>query len=143
MHIMKSKNLFAILVSILAFGVLAAPPPPRGRPLPLGPRIHHAPPPRPTPHHHHSHSFWGPGGSHFWPSFISGVAGGIVGNAVVRPTPVVVTQQPTVIVNPTPQPVIIQAAPPKQVWVEGCYETQVINGVLTKVWVPGHYITIP
>lgn len=57
----------------------------------------------------------------------------------VRPAQVIVTA-------PTPQPTVIIQSPtaPKQVWVEGRYEDRVQpNGVIIKVWVPGHWVTVP
>ena len=109
-----------------------------------GPAVHHraAPPPHHRIHHH-SHSAWGRGGRNFWPSFVGGVIGGALVDAVVSPAPVVV-QQPVVV----PQPVVVQ--PPvvvpqpvyvtQNVWVEGRYVDQVQpNGTVLRVWQPGHY----
>lgn len=110
---------------------------------------------RPPPMHHH-HSFWGHGGSHFWPGFVGGVVGGALASrtvvtpapVVVAPSPVVVTPAPVVVTQPTvvTQPVVAQpvvAAPVTQVqnvWVEGQYVDQVqANGTVVRVWSPGHY----
>lgn len=53
---------------------------------------------------------------------------------------------PVIVAAPAPQPtVIIQSpTPPRQVWIEGRYEDHVqANGVIIKVWVPGHWVTVP
>ena len=84
-----------------------------GRP---GPMPHH-------PHHHHN-SAWGRGGSSFWPGFVGGV---VIGSTIFSP-PVVVTPPPP------PGPYA------RQVWIEGHYETQIVNGIYTQIWVPGRWV---
>ena len=91
------------------------------------PMMHHG------PIHHHHHSAWGRGGSHFWPGFVGGVVGGVVGGAIA-PAPVVVTS-PTVV----PAPVVTSPVYSQQVWVPGGYTTTVVNGYVTRTWVPGHW----
>ena len=59
---------------------------------------------------------------------------------VIAPAPVVVAQ-PTVV---TPAPVVVQPAGHyetrvQNVWVEGRYIDQSYNGVIQRVWQPGHY----
>ena len=110
------------------------------RPPHRTPVVHRGPAPRPAPrpmpkpmprsvvHHHapyHSHSAWGPGGRNFWPGFI----GGLVGSTLVGPS-VVVTPPPP------PGPYV------RQVWIEGHYEVQVINGIYTQVWIPGRWAVV-
>ena len=101
--------------------IQASRPAPRPMPKPM---------PRPVVHHlapHHSHSVWGPGGRNFWPGFI----GGVVGSTLIS----------------QPAPVVIAAPPPpgpyaRQVWIEGHYETQIVNGIYTQVWVPGRWVIV-
>lgn len=97
-------------------------------------------------HHHHHGSVWGRGGSHFWPSFVGGVVGGIVADTVLSPAPVVVAPTPVVAPAPvvvTPAPVVVQTTPvytTQNIWVEGRYVDQVqSNGTVVRVWQPGHY----
>ena len=121
------KLLFTISAVAIAACAFAAP---FHRP---GPRPIHRPPPRVYHHHHHHNP-----APYFW----SGVVGGVLGSTLiqaVRPAPVIVTA-------PTPQPAVIIQSPtiPKQVWIEGRYEDRVQpNGVIIKVWVPGHWVTVP
>jgi len=105
-------------------------------PAPVVVRHHSAPPPAPAHHHHrhhhHDRSFWGRGGSNFWPGFVGGVVGGVLVDAVT-PAPVVVGS-PAVITTPAP------LARTETIWVEGRYEDQVQpNGTVIRVWRPGHY----
>jgi len=103
------------LVAGPAHFVAARPPAPRHSiHARLAPR--HAPAPKPRPPAH-SRSFWGKGGRYFWPGFIGGVVG-------------------TVIAPPPPGPYA------KQIWIEGHYEIQVINGVYTQVWIPGKWVVV-
>lgn len=92
-------------------------------------QIHRGPAPRPAPMPHHSHhhsSAWGRGGSNFWPGFV----GGVIGSTIFSP-PVVVTPPP-----PPPGPYA------RQMWIEGHYETQIVNGVYIQVWVPGRWVLV-
>ena len=79
------KRLILIIAAAAAICAYAAPrgpshhfaprPAPRHMPAPR-PAVHHpAPAPRPVVHHHHTSSFWGRGGSNFWPGFVGGVIG--------------------------------------------------------------------
>lgn len=71
--------------------------------------------PPPPPKHHHSHHN----------SFLPGFVGGLLGSVLIP--------QPTVVVQP------VQIT----IWVEGRYVDQVQpNGVVIRVWQPGHYETI-
>ncbi len=87
---MNNKKLILLATAvILATGTCFARPAHGGRPAPR--RVPHhqiarpAPPPRPMPrpHHgggrHHNDSFWGRGGRNFWPGFIGGLVGSILG----------------------------------------------------------------
>lgn len=130
------KFLFACVASIgITLGAVPGHPgfhhpPPHHHVHHLGPRVRHVPPP---PHHHHHHC-------HPGPIFVGGLVGGLIGSAVVeaiRPTPTVVVQQPAV-----QTPVVIQTPVPTQVWVEGRYVQQIVNGVVTSVWQPGHWETV-
>ena len=114
----------------------------------------------PHPIHHYHHC----GG---WEVAGAVVGAGIVGAAlysavrppvaVVQPAPVVVQPATTVVVQ-QPVQTVVQTIPAVQpatttvvtqpmpvttvqnVWVEGCYVDQVqANGVVTRVWRPGHY----
>lgn len=134
-----NKKVMILLGTVVAAGALLAGP--RGGPRPGGHRgfrpapIHHAP-----VHHHHHGSFWGRGGSHFWPGFVGGIIGGTLVDAVVT-TPVVST---TVVTTPVvTTPVVVQPVQTtQQVWVPGCYVDQIQpNGVTLRVWQPGHYET--
>ena len=113
-------------------GPMPHPGPHRGpAPRPV-PQIHRGPAPRPAPmphhpHHHHS-SAWGRGGSNFWPGFVGGV---VIGSTIFSP-PVVVTPPPP----PPPGPYA------RQMWIEGHYETQIVNGIYTQVWVPGRWVLV-
>ena len=95
------------------------------------PPIHRYGPRVPPPRHHHS-----------MPSFVSGIVGGFLGSAIVeafRPNP------PVVVAAPSPSPTVIVQNPvvvPCQVWIEGKYEDQVVNGILVRKWIPGHWETI-
>ena len=58
--------------------------------------------------------------------------------AVVTPAPVVVAPAPVVV----QQPVVATGhyeTRVQNVWVEGRYVDQVVNGVVQSVWQPGHY----
>ena len=122
-----------------------------------GPRPTHRPPihgygPRvPPPRHHHLHRppihGYGPRvppprHHHPMPSFVSGIVGGFLGSAIVeafRPNP------PVVVAAPSPSPTVIVQSPivvPRQVWIEGKYEDQLVNGILVRKWIPGHWETI-
>ena len=74
--------------------------------------------------------------------FVSGIVGGFLGSAIVeafRPNP------PVVVAAPSPSPTVIVQSPvvvPCQVWIEGKYEDQVVNGILVRKWIPGHWETI-
>ena len=117
---------------------------------PRGPGAHRGHPPPPPRHHgghHHNH--------HHGKAFAVGA--GILGAGLIastiynatHPAPVVVAQ-PTVV---TPAPVVVQqpvvVTQPvatghyetrvQNVWVEGRYVDQVVNGVVQRVWQPGHY----
>lgn len=94
-------------------------------------QIHRGPAPRPAPmphHPHHHNSAWGRGGSNFWPGFVGGV---VIGSTIFSP-PVVVTPPPP----PPPGPYA------RQMWIEGHYETQIVNGIYTQVWVPGRWVLV-
>jgi len=110
-----------------------------------GPAIHH------HGGHHHGGGVWGHGGRNFWPGFVGGVIGGAIADAVVTPhrvvyhhaPPPVVVPAPVVVQTPVvvPQPVVVQQP---TVWVEGRYVDQVQgNGVVVRVWQPGHYESRP
>lgn len=72
--------------------------------------VHRGPSPRPAPmpHHHHHHSFWGRGGSHFWPGFAGGIVGSLLAPAVVTPPP---PPPPVVLVNPVWVPPVYGTRP--------------------------------
>ena len=95
------------------------------------PSIHGYGPRVPPPRHHHP-----------MPSFVSGIVGGFLGSAIVeafRPNP------PVVVAAPSPSPTVIVQSPvvvPQQVWIEGKYEDQLVNGILVRRWIPGHWETI-
>ena len=99
--------------------------------------------PAPIHHHHHGGSFWGRGGSNFWPGFV----GGVVGASIVRPavytTPVVtpVVTTPVITTPVITAPIVSTPVVTTQnVWVEGRYIDQVqANGTIVRVWQPGHY----
>lgn len=122
------KTLIAFtLVALSGLASIAAPHP--------GPRPIHRPPPHhihygPRVHHYHYH----PG-----PAFVGGVVGGLLGAAVIEAT------RPAIVATPAPQPTVIIQSPtivPRQVWVEGRYQQQVVNGTIVNIWVPGHWETI-
>lgn len=127
---MNKKFVIAVFaVAVCAFGAQARPHGGPGGGFRRGPapmhRVGHRPPP--PIHHHHGHGVWGRGGSHFWPGFVGGVVGGAVMSSIVAPAPVVVAS-PTVVTTT------------QNVWVEGRYVDQVQpNGVVVRVWQPGHY----
>ena len=95
------------------------------------PPIHGYGPRVPPPRHHHP-----------MPSFVSGIVGGFLGSAIVeafRPN------LPVVVAAPSPSPTVIVQSPvvvPCQVWIEGKYEDQLVNGILVRKWIPGHWETI-
>ena len=168
---MNKKVILAITATAIVTVIWARPP--------QGGHMHGGPRPGPAPafrggfhqRPHHDGSFWGKGGR----NFISGMVGGMIGSAAynamvtprthyyntgyVRPAPVVVTPQPTVVyTTPTPvaytqsvtvvptttyttQPVTI-APRVYRTWVPGRYETQSYNGVTTRVFIPGHYESV-
>ena len=111
-------------------GPMPHPGPHRGpAPRPV-PQIHRGPAPRPAPmphHPHHHSSAWGRGGSNFWPGFV----GGFVGSTLVRPSVVVIPPPP-----PPPGPYA------RQMWIEGHYEIQIVNGIYTQVWIPGRWVIV-
>ena len=135
------KILMFSLVCVAALCVSARPGPMRG-PGPIGGHHHH--------HHHHR------GGAAF------GIGAGILGAGLVastiyeatHPRPVVVAPAP--VITPAPvvvaQPAVVASAPVvvqqpvghyetrvQNVWVEGRYIDQSYNGVIQRVWQPGHY----
>ena len=139
----------ALTIAVASIFCSAAPHP--------GPRHTHRPPihgygPRvPPPRHHHLHRppihGYGPRvppprHHHPMPSFVSGIVGGFLGSAIVeafRPNP------PVVVAAPSPSPTVIVQSPvvvPQQVWIEGKYEDQLVNGILVRRWIPGHWETI-
>lgn len=89
---------------------------------------------------------WGRGGRNFWPGFVGGVVGGLVYDAIT-PSPSVVVTTPPVVTTPvvttpvvTTPVVTAPVATVQNVWVEGRYVDQVQpNGVVIRVWQPGHY----
>lgn len=107
--------------------------------------------PAPVMHHsyHHHGSFWGRGGSHFWPGFVGGVIGGALTSSIYPTTtvvasPIVTTPIVTTPVVTTPvvtTPVVTTPVYTTQsVWVEGRYVDQVqANGTVVRVYQPGHY----
>ena len=143
------KIIFALVAAILATTAMARPSynyqVRRFGDGPAWARPHHGWHGHHAGYYHHG-SFWGRGGSHFWPGFVGGVVGAAVVNAVAQPTVVVTT--PAVVTTPqvvapqvvtTPvvtQPVVTQ---PVQVWVPGqwVYTTGPYGTVRT--WQPGHY----
>ncbi len=87
---MNNKKLIVLATAtIFATGVCLARPAPGGRPAPKPAPRHQvarpAPPPKPAPRPHHGgkhrrdDGFWGRGGGNFWPGFIGGLVGAIVG----------------------------------------------------------------
>lgn len=146
------RLLFIICMALLASTVFARPHcPAPGFHRGPGPGFHHASSMSMHPHHCHR-GYWGRGGCYFWPGFVGGVLGGVVGSAIIDPAPVVVAS-PTVVATPavtTPTVVTIPAvtqsvvAQPlvtvQNVWVEGRYVDQVQpNGTVVRIWQPGHY----
>ena len=150
---MKKMLMFA-LVCVAALCVSARPGPggfggpgrggfgPMRGPGPIGGHHHH---------HHHHHR----GGTAL------GIGAGILGAGlvassiyeathprpvIVAPTPVI-APAPVVVAQPTvvaPAPVVVQPAGHyetrvQNVWVEGRYIDQSYNGVIQRVWQPGHY----
>lgn len=86
------------------------------------PAPHHGPRVLPPPHHHyHRHHCIGP--------FVGGVVGGLIGSTVINS------------IRPAPT-IIVQNSAPTQVWVEGRYVQQIVNGIVTTVWQPGHWETV-
>lgn len=122
-----NKKVMILLGTVVAAGALLAGPRPGGH---RGFRS--------APARHHYHSSWGRGGRNFWPGFVGGVIGGAIANTVVT-TPVVTTPVVATPVVTTPvvtTPVVV----PTRVWVPGCYVDQIQpNGVVLRVWQPGHY----
>lgn len=124
------KTLAIALTIAVASIFCSAAPHPGPRPI-HRPSIHGYGPRVPPPRHHHS-----------MPSFVSGIVGGFLGSAIVeafRPNP------PVVVAAPSPSPTVIVQSPvvvPCQVWIEGKYEDQVVNGILVRKWIPGHWETI-
>ena len=110
-------------------------------------------------YHHYHGGYWGRGGCYFWPGFVGGAVGGVVGTTLVRPyysetvvvqpaptvlTQPVVIQQPAVVQQPVvvQQPTVVQqpVVQRQPVWVEGRYVDQVqANGSTVRIWQPGHY----
>lgn len=130
------KIVFTVLVAAAGSLVLAAHPAPRPvhRPMPHRPAVHVTRPPmpyRPPVYHHKS-------------------------PAPVHPRPI---HPPAPLYGPRLLPPPRPVHPPiwttigltsvflaphyvqRQVWIEGHYETRVVNGIVTTVWVPGHYET--
>ena len=104
----------------------------------------------PAPVRHHHGGVWGHGGRNFLPGFVGGVVGGMLTRTVVAPAPIVapapvVVTTPTVVNTPTVVTAPVYTTPvttTQQVWVEGRYVDQVQpNGVVVRVWQPGHYET--
>ena len=135
------KRTFVIfIVGTMAMCAFAAP---RGR---GGPHRHAPPPPRHHHHHHHHHSK-----THAIGAGILGA--GLIASTIynaTRPSTVVVTQPAVVTPAPVvvaPTPVVVQQPVStghyetrvQNVWVEGRYVDQVVNGVVQRVWQPGHY----
>ena len=56
-------------------------------------------------HHRHHHSYWGRGGSNFWPGFAGGLVGSMIWRPLPPPPPPVVVQPPVVV--PAPAPVVV------------------------------------
>ena len=141
---MFTMAIMAVMIASVGFakgpahrGPKAPPPPPRV--------VHKAPRPAPPPpvKHHHKQSLWGKGGSNFLPGFIGGIVGGVIADKVVT-TPVVTTSVVTAPVVVTPVATTTVVTTPvyttQTVWVEGRYVDQVqANGVVVRVWQPGHY----
>jgi len=102
------KKLITAIAVIAASVCIAAP---HHSHAPHGARVVHrgpAPRPAPMPHHHHHHSFWGRGGSHFWPGFAGGIVGSLFAPAVVPPPP---PPPPVVLVNPVWVPPVYGTRP--------------------------------
>lgn len=144
------KTLAIALTIAVASIFCGAAPHPGLRPI-HRPSIHGYGPRVPPPRHHHLHRppihGYGsrvppPRHHHPMPSFVSGIVGGFLGSAIVeafRPNP------PVVIAAPSPSPTVIVQSPvvvPQQVWIEGKYEDRVVNGILVRKWIPGHWETI-
>ena len=97
--------------------------------------------------YHHHGSFWGRGGSHFWPGFVGGVIGGALTSSIYPTTTVVTAPVYTTPIVSTPvytTPTVTTAPvyTTQQVWVPGAYVDQVQpNGTVVRVWQPGHYET--
>ena len=128
---MNKKLIVVFGVSLLAAGAFARP---GGHHFGGHPGHHGFVAPR--HHYHHGGGWWGRGGCHFWPGFVGGVVGTVVGNTLVAPRETVVVQQPTVVT----QPVVVQQPAVQTVWIEGRYVDQVqANGSVVRVWQPGHY----
>lgn len=163
-----NKKIVLAAVAVLATAVVFARPP-HGGPHPGGwgrpgpaPMFHGGP--RPGPHHG---SFWGRGGRNFWGGVVGGAIGAAAFNAMVTPrthyynsgyyspapvvvapapvysTPTTVTYTQPVTVPTTTyvsQPVVVTPAPNVyRQWVPGRYEYQTINGVTSRIYIPGHY----
>ena len=124
------KTLAIALTIAVASIFCGAAPHPGLRPI-HRPSIHGYGPRVPPPRYHHP-----------MPSFVSGIVGGFLGSAIVeafRPNPQVV------VAAPSPSPTVIVQSPivvPRQVWIEGKYEDQLVNGILVRRWIPGHWETI-
>lgn len=102
------KKLIMTLVAAVSLACIAAPHHPHISHR--APIVHRGPSlrPAPMPHHHHHHSFWGRGGSHFWPGFTGGIVGSLLAPAVVPPPP---PPPPVVLVNPVWVPPVYGTRP--------------------------------
>lgn len=128
----KAMILFAVAVTALCASA---------RPGPGGPGGHFGGGPAPR-HHHRGGAAWGIG---------AGILGaGLVASSIyaaTHPQPVVVASPAPVVVSPAPvvvsQPTVVTTGHyetrTQNVWVEGRYVDQYVNGVLQRVWQPGHY----
>lgn len=125
---MKKLVVFCIVVSTCLAGFCRPDPRHHGpRPPMHGPIAHHIPPPPPPfSHHHHRHSS-GP----FWGGVGVGLAASLLTSSIIAP----------------PSPVVIQAAPPKRVWIPPVYGERPIYragiyvGVERYIITPGYWTT--
>lgn len=133
---MKMNKLHVLLLTIISLcvtiSIWAAPAPSRhhnNRPIvhntppKYGPRVSNIHRPPAPAHNHAKHHY----DNNFWPGFV----GGIIGSACVTPPPIIQT---------VPAPVIVPAPVLTRVWIEGRYvDTVQPNGIIIRVWQPGHY----
>lgn len=134
------KILFLVVItaSLLSFGRLGPMPHPAPhpgcRPMPHRPSVHITPPPmpyRPPVYHHKSPATVHPKPVH--------PPAPLYGPRLLPPPPLPVHTPTWTTIGLTSvflAPYYVQ----QQVWVEGHYETRLVNGLVTTVWIPGRWV---